>query len=496
MVTWRWLVLASAVTTSCARDLCEDVDCRQQVPSVCVSDTEVKSSPTVGVCVPSTGACTFRPPLTQACSEGSRCMDGACRCVPSLCAGCCVPNGSCVSGAQLNEQVCGVGGAECARCAPSAICAAATGCVTCPAEHVVRQNRCVDDDVAFDVSLAGATRWPAPPFDGGITLWHLGPAAEVTVKVVARSAAARVNESAGPQLQLPVSLARGSATLHVEITAPSGRAVRHQVTVFATRAISGTDRGTACFVTRDGQVDCDGARSDAGTFVGVGGPCGFTATGEVWCRSAASWERRFAAVPDVIDISLPCVRTRSQSIVCEGDGGLVSLPSDLTWRALECRSGACCALDEQGSASCWGSHAYNLFDFLLPNPYSAAPIRVPGLPHRYERLTSGTKTFFGQTEAGEWSSAVSYRMGLPGPAPFVVPDATGTTLKLESPYYCIMGLERDGGLWTIQYAYATPVWTPVDAGGIAFIDFAPVTESSQRIKLLTSEHQAIDFTCP
>lgn len=494
MGAMRWVVLVLVLGASCAKDLCENVECRRPASSVCLSETELQTGARVGTCEPATGECTFREPALSACTQGERCSEGACRCIPSECAGCCAVNGGCVQGTRLSAQACGLRGAECAPCAAGARCQQDEGCVACPAEHVVRFNECVDDDVGFEVALAGATRWPPPPFDGGITLWHLGPAGDVTADVVARSPRADVNGTGRPAVQLALSLAAGADTVEVEVRAPSGRTTRHLVTALATRAIAAHRFGGSCHVTSDGHLDCDGEVSDAGVFVGVGDGCGLTVDGTVWCSQGGGvWAQRFGKVAEVVDITLPCVLTRGGAATCEQqDGGLETQPGP--WRSLECRTGACCGLEPGGTVLCWGSHEYNLFDptNFITLPVYPAPRSVYGLLGRYVRLTSGTKTFFGMSAAGEWTAA-SNRMGFPGPAPFVIAEASATTFKLDSPYYCIMGLEADGGAWVREHGANTP-FTPVDAGGGPFIDFTP--HYSDRFSLLTTSHEVRQFTCP
>lgn len=496
MTGMRWLVLVSVVS-SCAKDLCAEVSCRRPPSSTCLSETELETPRASGTCEPSTGQCSYRAPIVTRCAQGDRCSEGACRCVPSLCAGCCAPNGPCVQGAAQSERFCGLGGAVCEACAPGAACVQDAGCTTCPPLHVVQRHACVDDDVEFDVSLEGARRWQ--PLDGGLTLWHAGPAGEVTLNVLARSALADLNGTGLSALQLPISLAGGAQTVQLELKAPSGRTARQAVTAIATRAIAPrmsfaiVETGS-CHVTSEAQLNCDGELSDAGGFVGAGDGCGLREDGQVWCLEGGSWARKFNDVEDIIDLTLPCVLSRDGAATCaEKDGGFTVQVGP--WRALECRTGACCGLTTDGAARCWGSHEYNLFDPTLFTqlPTYPQPRDVYGLPGRYVRLNSAHKTFFGQTDAGVWTAA-SNRMGFPGPVPFVIEDATATTLKLDSPYYCVMGLENDGGAWVRKYFSNLPTTTRVDAGVAPFIDFSPLSDS--RFRLLTSTHQLVEYQCP
>ena len=209
----------------------------------------------------------------------------------------------------------------------------------------------------------------------------------------------------------------------------------HEVTLIATRAIAQNRFGETCFVTRNAELECVGIRYGSEVFVAAGANCGLTVDGKVMCPSVGGLSQEFAGVSDIVDLSFPCVRTRGWNIYCASDAGLAVL--DGVWKALECRLDACCALDSSGRAACWGEHEYDLFG---RNDYAfrPLPVPVPGLPNVYARLTSGEKTFFGQTADGEWTSATN-RMGLPSP---VITGATASTLKLDSPYYCIMGLEE------------------------------------------------------
>jgi len=313
----------------------------------------------------------------------------------------------------------------------------------------------------------------------------------VIVNVRARSPRADLNGTGLSELQVPLSLTMGVKTFEVSLKAPSGRTVHHAISGLASRAIA-----NGCHLTQEAQLSCDYQLNHAGVFVSVGDHCGLTAAGEVWCLEYGAWMRRYDDIADIIDLAPPCVLTRSGAAICaETDGGLTTQTGH--WSALECRTGACCGLGSEGAVSCWGSHEYNLFDRFNPSPLPTYPYprAVYGFPGQYVRLTSGYKTFFGGTEAGEWTAA-SNRMGFPGDAPFVISEASATTLKLDSPYYCIMGLEADGGAWVRQYGH-TPK-TPVVAGASTFIDFtaAPINSWIWDFRLLTSEHELVDYKCP
>jgi hypothetical protein len=119
------------------------------------------------------------------------------------------------------------------------------------------------------------------------------------------------------------------------------------------------------------------------------------------------------------------------------------------------------------------------------------PVEVYGLPGRYVRLSSGHKTFFAQDLDGGWWAA-SNRMGFPEMAPFRLPDATANTLKLDSPYYCVMGLESDGGAWVRRYSDLPR--TAVDFGA-PVLDFAAVGTAGS-FNLLTADGRLVRYDCP
>lgn len=360
-------------------------------------------------------------------------------------------------------------------------------CTSCPPRHVVRQNVCVDDDVTVELSMPGAlASWS----DAGVTLWHAGPLNAATVHAAAVSARASLNDAGTSSLDFPVSLVSGHAAMTLGVRAPSGRTAEYALNVLVTRGIS----ETPCFLTATNELDCSGERLDAGTFVGVGGPCGLNTAGEVWCRRDAGWQPAFPGVAAVVDVSPPCVRTLDGRAVCETDAGLVTRATDV--RNLECRAATCCALNASGEATCWGRNEYRLFAGTGPNfnPFHEEPVPVPNLPGQYARLTSGGKTFFAMTEGGIWTAATN-GMGFPTAPPFVLTDATADTLKLESPYYCIVGLEADGGTWWVDYTYPSPPpqRLATDAGPV--IDVAPKPGTYSTFRMLTTERGYVEFDC-
>lgn len=495
MAAARWAVLTLALGASCAKDLCANVDCVRPASSVCVSDTALQKLSRVGSCEPSTGQCIYPDPVTPTpCNAAERCSEGVCRCIPSECDGCCAPGGGCIDRTRLNPASCGSGGAECISCERGLRCEADRGCVSCPPEHIVRNNQCVDDDVWFDVTMAGATRWPPPPFDGGTTLWHVGPAADVIAEVVARSPGANVNGTGRPSATIALSLVWGPQVFDVEVVAPSGRKTRQTISATATRGVS---RKGPCHITPRDTVACWAGQwhelEDAGVFVGAADSCGLRADGTVWCvDSTGQWAQRFKDVPDVVDVTMPCARQRSGQAVCdEPDGSQTTHQGP--WRSIECRMSACCGISRLGTVSCWGMHYYNLFDsgYVYPDPVYPMPRSVYGFPATYERVTSAHKTFFGMNSLGEWTAA-SNRMAFPGAIPFVIGEATRTTLKLDSPYYCIFALEADGGVWSREYALNIPP-TVVDAGE-AIIDLA-AQDMGSAAYMLTSSREARLVNC-
>lgn len=434
--------LLACAAWGCA-DPCAKVECRRPREQACVSSSTLEVNSSTGTCDPRTAACEWAQPRLVECGDGNRCTEGACACDPTTCPGCCTEQG-CV--AVNTDARCGVGGVTCSSCGEVAICSQGA-CQPCPAGFVSRGGQCLRDALEYTVE---GHPWLTPVQDGPLrlTLWDwssqlVTDATLVVPEVSPDGGAARLavhvdHLGAWGEVQVPVTMPSGTVhSIHV-------RAI-HSKPMGPSRA----DYIDDCRLDSARNLLCGGQLAlDASVpLVGVDRYCVLDAEHHVLCEDAGVYEPRFPAIGPVAQLSWPCLLTLDGRIFCEPEtsGAPPWEAQGASWRQVECRGEACCALSSDLRAWCWGYHEWSLFspvDVEELGWWAPDPVRIPRLPSRYVRLSSSDKSFLGRDLSGTWWSAVN-RLFYPSTSnPFPL-DWLGTDQRTHASSAATMHLVID-----------------------------------------------------
>ncbi|MDP2275487.1 MAG: hypothetical protein Q8K32_32365 [Archangium sp.] len=468
----RWAMVSVLVFAGCTKDLCADVVCRREPIAVCAGEEAVTFGAPAGNCEPSTGQCVFSREVTNPCPQGTRCSDGACRCVPSLCAGCCTAASACVSPAQVSPSVCGASGVTCKACPAQHVCGGAT-CQPCGATEVVRGNGCVSDDTAWRVEVDGGVASSAFVLgDAGLTVSQLRGLPSLSLVVVTRDPAASINGQ-GPRLELVVDVSEGLTRVPIEVRAPSGRLLLATIHSAPAELLSHSsmypdfDGGTLarrCHLREAGELSCTTDEvPDAGPFLTLHESCGVTVRGDVWCRfEHTRWLHRFTD-PSIVDGYFEAALTRDGRILKGGaalDAGALALMCNDS-------SSACVYLDgARQVVRLWQSTA-------------------PAMPGTYERLAAhGAEGYMAKAVGEGWytwtgQSGVWRRVAIPG--------TSNSTVEVSEMRGTLLGLEEDGSAWL---RFPDGGSRAFDAGGASIIDIAQ-SHWPVGFVLLTSDRQVL-----